>query len=73
MPTIEGHIVFNDFEGGFWGILAKDGTRYCPVDLPREFQEKGLAIKAHLERVNIMSTRMWGLNVEIKDISLLTP
>ena len=31
--------------GGFYGIVADDGERYLPADLPQEFRADGLRVR----------------------------
>ncbi|MFW6255135.1 MAG: hypothetical protein ACOC41_09435, partial [Chitinivibrionales bacterium] len=35
----EGIVVFVTEEGGFYGIVAEDGSRYNPISLPEKFQK----------------------------------
>ena len=70
MLKATGTIVFNDFEGGFWGIEGDDGKKYCPVELPIEFQIEGLKVRVEMKRAAVMSFQMWGIHVEITEISL---
>jgi len=77
-PIIEGTgtIVFNDFEGGFYGIIADNGfgpfNKLDPINLPPEFMEDGLRVrfKAKL-RPDLYSFHMWGIMAEILEIERL--
>jgi len=79
-PVVEGTgtIVFNDFEGGFYGIVAdfpvpKYPTNHLdPINLPPEFREDGLRVwfKVRL-RPDLYSFHMWGIMVEILEIKRL--
>ncbi len=63
---IQGTVVYNDFEGGFWGIVGDDGQKYRPVDgLPDAVQEEGLRVEAEVEPVTVLSFAMWGRSVRI--------
>lgn len=64
-----GEIVHLSFEGGFWGIVAEDGSRYDPGRLPPEFQQAGLKVlvTAKLVRERV-SFRMWGKPIELVKI-----
>lgn len=56
-------------EGGFYGIVAEDGRRYDPVNLPEEFRQDGLPVVCHVRALrNRASFHMWGQLVEIIDI-----
>ena len=39
-----GRIQYNDFEGGFYGIVSDDGEHYDPKNLPDDFKEDGLRV-----------------------------
>lgn len=70
--TIQGTVVYNDFEGGFWGIVGDDGTKYRPVDgLPDAVKTDGLRVEATVEPTNTLSFAMWGRSVRLKDITPL--
>jgi len=76
-PIIEGTgtIVYNDFEGGFYGIVSDFDipgypiTQLDPITLPQEFREEGLRVwfKVRL-RPDLVSFHMWGILVEILEI-----
>lgn len=68
---ITGTIVYNDFEGGFWGIKSDDGREFLPVTpLPEAAKVAGVRIKAEVEVVQAFSIFMWGETVKINSISL---
>jgi inhibitor of cysteine peptidase len=79
-PIIKGTgtIVYNDFEGGFYGIetdfsIPKYPTNHLdPINLPQEFKEEGLRVwfKVRL-RPDLFSFHMWGIMVEILEIKRL--
>lgn len=53
-------------EGGFFGLVASDGTQYDPINLSKEFQQDGLPVRATLRPLRgVASYRMWGTIVEI--------
>ena len=66
-----GAIVFNDFEGGFYGIEADDGGHYDPRNLPAEYEEDGLRVWFKVKLTDYGSTHMWGIVVEIIEIRKL--
>ena len=69
----EGTIVWNDFEGGFFGIQANNGEKYYPLGfLEEEFQVAGLAVKFVLrpER-NVATIVMWGTPASVVSIAKL--
>ncbi len=73
-----GTIVYNDFEGGFYGILADVGqyyddhliNRYNPTNLPEEFKEIGKRVTfTAVLRTDLYSIEMWGPPIDIISIS----
>ena len=68
-----GHIIYVDLEGGFYGLEAEDGTQYNPLNLEEAFQEDGLRVRFRgVLRPDMMTTRMWGQNLEIEDMLAIT-
>ena len=61
-----GMIVYVDLEGGFYGIVADDGTRYDPLDLDDAFREDSLRVRFRARRADVMTVRMWGIPVRIE-------
>ena len=61
-----GTITYQDFEGGFFGIVGDDGNRFDVGRLDEAFQVDGMRVRYVLNRrEGVMSTRMWGRIVEI--------
>lgn len=66
---ITGTIVFQDFEGGFWGIVSDDSRQYEPVgELPQALQVDQSRIEAEIEPADVLSLRMWGQPVYVRTI-----
>jgi hypothetical protein len=68
-PTLitgSGTIRHLDLEGGFWGIVADDSTRYDPGSLDERFQHDGMRVRFDLRRSEgQMSFRQWGTLVTV--------
>ncbi len=55
-----------NLEGGFYGIIAQDGSRYNPASLPDSLREDSLAVYFEAKiRENVAGIHMWGKPVEI--------
>ncbi len=72
----KGTIVYNDFEGGFYGIISDESyygsNKLDPNNLPSEFKEDGLRVKFKVRvLLNKYSFHMWGLMVKILEIERL--
>ncbi len=67
-----GTIQYNDFEGGFYGIVGDDGEAYDPINIPTEFEEDGLRVKYTIKILeDQVGFHMWGTIVEIIEIEKL--
>ena len=57
-----------EIEGGFWGLVTGDGTRYDPRGLPHRFQRDGVAVHVVAEPMAVATTGMWGESIRIVSI-----
>lgn len=70
--STKGTIKFLNIEGGFYGIIGEDGTRYKPCKLIQEFQKDGLRVYFEAKKIRaLVSIHMWGINVKIISIKKL--
>jgi len=66
---VTGILVFEDLEGGFWGIVGSDGSRYeIENKIPDDLAEAGLEVEAEVEPVGGVSIRQWGTPVRVLEI-----
>ncbi len=71
-PMISGTVRYMEIEGGFYGLVADDGTKYDPINLPAEYKKNGLRVKFTVrEKKDVMSFHMWGKIVEVVKIKKL--
>ena len=69
---ITGTVVYQELEGGFWGIVGDDQMQYEPVsELPRAVQVNNSRVEALLEPADVISFKMWGQPVYIRSIKRL--
>ncbi|MBN2182331.1 MAG: hypothetical protein JW715_10485 [Sedimentisphaerales bacterium] len=69
---ITGTVLHIPIEGGFYGLLADDGTKYDPLNLPPDYEKNGLRVKFQISRKTQMaSIHMWGTIVQIEKIENL--
>jgi hypothetical protein len=70
--TKSGTVRWLDLEGGFWGIVADDSSRYDPGVLDERFRKDGLRVRFDARKAeNQMSIRQWGTLVTIVRIDPL--
>ena len=64
-----GTVVVREVEGGFYGILADDGSKYLPLYLPEVFRQSGLRVRL-LARVapDMKGFQQWGRYLHVLDI-----
>ena len=66
---LEGVIRYNELEGGFYTIQTKEGEAYNPINLPKDFQQDGLPVRARVRlRDDMMGIHQVGPLVEIVEI-----
>ena len=66
--TFKGNIIYNDFEGGFYGIITEDGKKLDPINLDKKFKSDGLILRGQFKELKEQtSTHQWGVIVEIKE------
>lgn len=71
--NMTGTIIFQEIEGGFYGIKADDGQKYNPLNLDESYRKDGLRVKfdANLKE-GMVGIHMWGEYVEIVKIEELS-
>lgn len=62
-----GHVVYNNFEGGFYGLTSGD-EKYDPLQLPRRYQEDGMQVRVRARTRDWVSGRNWGRMIHVVDI-----
>ena len=69
--TSGGTVRYIDLEGGFYGIVADDGTHYLPLNLPDEYAQDGARIAFTAQPEDVATTAMWGIPITILSIEWL--
>ncbi len=71
--NIRGTMVRVEVEGGFYGIVAENGNKYDPLNLPDAFKVDGIKVKCQIEELDQqVSIHMWGKLVRILEIEKAT-
>ncbi len=67
-----GTVRFVEVEGGFYGIVADNTTRFDPLNLAEEFRQDGLRVRFEAKiSDNQVSTHMWGTLIKLTKIEKL--
>lgn len=71
-PMLEGRIKYLAFEGGFYGIIAKNGDKLLPLNLKKEFHQSGAIVKfkGH-EATDVMTIQQWGTPFKLTHIEIV--
>ncbi len=70
---ITGKVVYQELEGGFWGIIADNQLQYEPVsELPRAVQVNNSRVEAEIEPADVISFKMWGQPVYVRSIKRIS-
>ena len=65
-----GTVVYQNLEGGFYGIVADDGTEYLPLNLPDEFKQDKLPVTfTGIVQTDVATIQQWGTPLELSEIS----
>lgn len=68
-----GTVQFINIEGGFYGIITKDGKKLLPMNLDKNFRQHGAVVKiTGKPEKGIVTIQQWGTPFTIKDISLIS-
>jgi len=70
---IKGKVVYQNLEMGFWGIVASNGKKYRPVNMPEQLKTEGAEVSLIVKEVDEMSFIMWGTPVRIVSFHTLMP
>jgi hypothetical protein len=69
LVEIDGIIRYHELEGGFYAIQSREGETYNPTNLPDEFRQDGLPVRAKVRiRGDMMGIHQVGPLVEIVEI-----
>jgi len=72
--TFVGIATYVDLEGGFWGFVADDGTRYLPVNLPRDAAlHEGQRVVVTAVLADVATIQMWGTPIRVISLVAQVP
>ncbi len=65
-------VKYMKIEGGFYGLLTKEGQRWLPMNLKNEFRKHGALVKVKGHEIkDMMTIQQWGKPFSITDIRLI--
>ncbi|MFC4699695.1 hypothetical protein ACFO4O_05930 [Glaciecola siphonariae] len=70
--TLTGTMMYQNLEGGFYGFIAKDGTKYTLNNLGKEHRRHGLVIQIEAEPLEGMATiTQFGQLLKVNKVTVL--
>jgi hypothetical protein len=70
--SIKGQIVFNEFEGGFYGFIADDGSKYTPMQMDKAHQRDGLIVEITGQLMpNMMTITQYGTVLKVNSVKVI--
>jgi hypothetical protein len=65
-------VKYMNLEGGFFGLVSKEGKHWLPMNLKKKFQQHGAIIKVTGSPLNdVMTIQQWGTPFSITHIELI--
>lgn len=66
-------VTFFNLEGGFFGLVTKEGKHWLPMNLKKEFHQHGAVIKVKGKEIkDMMTIQQWGTPFSITHIELIS-
>jgi hypothetical protein len=67
--TVLGTVEYVNENGGFYGVIGDDGTRYVPLNMMDEFKRDGITVIFEAVMEDGSPDRAWGTPIRILDIA----
>ncbi|MFB2726757.1 hypothetical protein ACE02H_04745 [Shewanella mangrovisoli] len=69
---LQGTVRYMNLEGGFWGIIADDGQKILPKNLPQDYRKDGLRLSFTAQEITgMMTIQQWGTLSSLSDITVI--
>ncbi|BDA62263.1 hypothetical protein K5M76_03110 [Shewanella xiamenensis] len=70
--TLQGTVRYLNLEGGFWGIIADNGQKILPKNLPQEYRKDGIRLSFSAQEITgMMTIQQWGKLSNLSDITVI--
>jgi len=65
-------VIFVKLEGGFYGLLAQDGSKLLPINLAPQYQIPNTTLNIQGKKIeDMMTIQQWGVPFEIINVELI--
>ncbi|MFB2641039.1 hypothetical protein ACE02D_01890 [Shewanella bicestrii] len=69
---LQGTVRYMNLEGGFWGIIADNGQKILPKNLPQDYRKDGLRLSFTAQEITgMMTIQQWGTLSSLSDITVI--
>ncbi|MGL4579224.1 MAG: hypothetical protein ACRCVP_10065 [Shewanella xiamenensis] len=69
---LQGTVRYLNLEGGFWGIVADNGQKILPKNLPQEYRKDGIRLSFTAQEITgMMTIQQWGKLSNLSDITVI--
>ncbi|ESE40618.1 hypothetical protein [Shewanella decolorationis] len=69
---LQGTVRYLNLEGGFWGIIADNGQKILPKNLPQEYRKDGIRLSFSAQEITgMMTIQQWGKLSNLSDITVI--
>tara|TARA_R110001583_G_scaffold163001_1_gene315222 strand:- start:5014 stop:5373 length:360 start_codon:yes stop_codon:yes gene_type:complete len=65
-------VKYLNLEGGFYGLVSKNGSKLLPKDLPKKYKIDGTTLRVEGHLINNMVTiQQWGKPFKVTNVELI--
>jgi len=69
---VEVKVVYLNFEGGFYGLVTKNGKKLLPMNLAKEYRIEDTILKIKADKVEgLVTIQQWGVPYKLTDVKLI--
>ena len=70
--TLKGQILFQEFEGGFFGFIDENGNKYTPIGIEKKHLRHGLVIELSGRVLpDMITTTQFGEAIKVESVSVI--
>lgn len=69
---LNGTILYQQLEGGFFGFISDSGDKYLPIGLATQFKQNGLKVKLVATKIeDIVTTQQFGQSIKVIQVTVI--
>ena len=72
MQWQQAHVKYIRLEGGFYGLVTREGRKLLPLNLDKKYRQEGAVVKVKgVINRNVMTFHQWGEPFKITELTLI--